>query len=81
MPNNDPGVPSLSSDKRREIDAYLERVRTPATVVPGTRGRLIFALHGEPPAHLGHCLPFTGRHVSRGGGDRRTRCAAGLLSR
>jgi hypothetical protein len=44
MPNNDPSVPSLSSHKRSAIDAFLERVRTPATVVPGTRGRLIFAL-------------------------------------
>jgi hypothetical protein len=43
MPN-DPSVPSLSSDKRGAIDAFLEKVRAPATVSPGARGRLIFAL-------------------------------------
>src|SRR6266436_7104378 len=43
MPN-DPSVPSLSSDKRDAIDAFLEKVRAPATVSPGARGRLIFAL-------------------------------------
>ena len=41
---SDPSVPSLPSDKRDAIDAFLEKIRTPATVVPGTRGRLIFAL-------------------------------------
>ena len=43
MPN-DPSVPSLSFDKRGAIDAFLEKVRAPATVSPGARGRLIFAL-------------------------------------
>ena len=45
MPNDhDPSVPSLPSDKRNVIDAFLREIRTPATVVPGTRGRLLFAL-------------------------------------
>src|SRR4051794_25521752 len=44
MPNDHDSVPSLTSDKRAAIDAFLEKIRTPATVVPGTRGRLIFAL-------------------------------------
>ena len=45
MPNDhDPRVPSLPSDKRNIIDAFLREIRTPATVVPGTRGRLLFAL-------------------------------------
>ena len=44
MPNNDSSVPSLPSDKRGAIDAFLEKVRAPAAVVPGARGRLIFAL-------------------------------------
>jgi hypothetical protein len=43
MPNN-PSIPSLSSDKRGAIDAFLEKVRALATVSPGARGRLIFAL-------------------------------------
>ena len=43
MPN-DSGAPSLSSDKRGAIDAFLEKVRAPATVSPGAGGRLIFAL-------------------------------------
>ena len=42
MPN--PNVPSLPSDKRNVIDAFLREIRTPTTVVPGTRGRLVFAL-------------------------------------
>jgi hypothetical protein len=43
MPNDhDPGVPSLASDKRNVIDAFLREIRTPASVV--TRGRLLFAL-------------------------------------
>ena len=41
---NDPSVPSLSSGTRGAIDAFLEKVRAPATVSPGARGRLIFAL-------------------------------------
>ena len=40
MPN-DPSVPSLSSDTRGAINAFLEKVRT---VSSGARGRLIFAL-------------------------------------
>src|SRR5262245_29300091 len=45
MPNDrDSSVPSLSSDTRPAIDAFLEKVRAPATVLPGARGRLIFAL-------------------------------------
>lgn len=45
MPNNnDPNVPSLPSDKRNAIDAFLQEIRSPAPVVPDTRGRLLFAL-------------------------------------
>ena len=44
MPNDASGVPSLPTDKRRAIDAFLEKVRAPAAVMPGARGRLIFAL-------------------------------------
>ena len=43
MPN-DPSVPSLPSEKRNVIDAFLREVRTSGTVVPDTRGRLLFAL-------------------------------------
>jgi hypothetical protein len=39
-----PNVPSIPSGTRAAVDAFLERLRTPATVAPGTRGRLIFAL-------------------------------------
>jgi hypothetical protein len=42
--DHDPGVPSLPCDKRNVVDAFLREIRTPATVVPGTRGRLLFAL-------------------------------------
>jgi hypothetical protein len=35
-------VPSISTDKRAAIDALRERLRTPAVVAPGTRGRLLF---------------------------------------
>ena len=51
MPN-DPSVPSLSSDKRGAIDAFLEKVRAPATVSPGARGRLIFALDATKSRQL-----------------------------
>ena len=45
MPNDhDPSVPSLPSGKRDVVDAFLREIRTPATIVPGTRGRLLFAL-------------------------------------
>jgi hypothetical protein len=44
MPNDNPSVPALSADKRSAIAAYLERVRAPAAVTPGARGRLLFAL-------------------------------------
>jgi hypothetical protein len=45
MPNDhDPSVPSLPSDKRNVIDTFLREIRTSGTVVPGTRGRLLFAL-------------------------------------
>ena len=45
MPNDhDHSVASLPSDKRNVIDASLREICTPATVVPGTRGRLLFAL-------------------------------------
>ena len=45
MPNDhDPSVPSLPSDKRNAIDSFLREIRTSGTVVPGTRGRLLFAL-------------------------------------
>jgi hypothetical protein len=38
-------VPSVPSDKRAAIDAFLEQIRSPAvSSVSGTRGRLIFAL-------------------------------------
>jgi hypothetical protein len=40
----DPCVPSLPSDKRNAIDAFLREIRSPASVVPGMRGRLLFAL-------------------------------------
>ena len=36
--------PSLTSDRRAAIDAFLEKLHTQATVTPGTRGRLVFAL-------------------------------------
>jgi hypothetical protein len=39
-----PNVPSTPSDTRTAVDAFLEKIRTPAAVAPGTRGRLIFAL-------------------------------------
>ena len=37
-------LPSAPSDKRAAVDAFLEKIRTPAAIAPGTRGRLIFAL-------------------------------------
>ena len=53
MPNDhDPSVPSLPSDKSDVIDAFLREVRTPATVVPGTRGRLLFALDATASRQL-----------------------------
>ena len=82
MPN-DPSVPSLSFDKRGAIDAFLEKVRAPATVSPGARGRLIFALDAtasRQPTWDTACQS-AGRHVSGGGGDRRSRRAARLLPR
>ncbi len=39
-----PNVPSVPSSTRAAIDAFREKLRTPAAVVPGARGRLIFAL-------------------------------------
>ena len=45
MPNDhDLSIPSLPSDKRNAIDTFLREIRTSGTVVPGTRGRLLFAL-------------------------------------
>jgi hypothetical protein len=38
-----PNVPSVPSGTRAAIDAFRERLRAPATVTPGARGRLIFA--------------------------------------
>jgi hypothetical protein len=37
-----PNVPSVPSGTRAAIDAFREKLRTPAVVAPGTRGRLIF---------------------------------------
>jgi hypothetical protein len=37
-------IPSLTSDRRAAIDAFLKKLHTPTTVAPGTRGRLAFAL-------------------------------------
>jgi hypothetical protein len=43
--SSDRNVPSLTSDKRAAIDAFLKKLQVPAAgVAPGTRGRLIFAL-------------------------------------
>jgi hypothetical protein len=38
-----PNVPSVPSDTRAAIDAFREKLRTPAMAMPGTRGRLMFA--------------------------------------
>jgi hypothetical protein len=35
-------LPSTPSDKRAAVDAFLEKLRTPATIAPGARGRLLF---------------------------------------
>jgi hypothetical protein len=37
-------LPSLPTDRRAAIDAFLEKLHTPTTVAPGMRGRLAFAL-------------------------------------
>ena len=72
------------ASSRAEIDAFLAQGEGlgPATGAgPARPADLCARRHHEPAAALGHRLPAAGRHVPRGGRDRRARRAARLLPR